>query len=118
MCCALQEQALHKKDKQKMQVQMSALRTMNPKQLGARAFREEYDKVIAENASLKTAAAGNEEVWMAVHHAWVLARIVTQDGVENHVSMLRRQSAGHQSNFISSHSSARRVCCGLLKDTR
>ena len=42
---------------------------VNPTKQPARAFRAEYEKALAENASLKAAAAGKEEVWMLVQPA-------------------------------------------------
>ena len=68
----VQAQANHKKDRDQIRIQLNALRIINPAKQNARIFRDEYDKALTENASLKTAAAGNEEVRGPVHSIWVL----------------------------------------------
>lgn len=51
-------------DQQRKQANLAKrqLVIINPQRENPRDFRNEYERILSENASLKTAAAGNQEV--------------------------------------------------------
>ena len=64
-CCAFQLQATYKRDSTQLKLHRQHLGILNPKRGNPRELRDEYERALAENASLKTAAAaGSEEVQM------------------------------------------------------
>lgn len=88
---AMQVQAISKKDREQIRIQMNALKVLNPLKQNARVLRAEFDRALAENASLKTAAAGNDEVRL----------LIQQASDAGHMSLLHAQAPtiGHQSTI-------------------
>ena len=69
-------QAMHDKDSTQLKLHKKHLGIINPQRIKPHDFRNEYERALAENASLKTAAAGNEEVQMPVQPAELMPMLL------------------------------------------
>lgn len=65
----MQVQASYKRESAQLKIHKTHLGILNPSRQAPRLLRNEYEQALAENASLKTAAAGKEEVLMLVQLA-------------------------------------------------
>ena len=61
-CCLVQVQADYARDGDQLRIARSYLKIINPGRQKPQIFRSEYEKILKEHASLKTAVAGSKEV--------------------------------------------------------
>ena len=113
-CCAMQLQAENNLNCQQLKIAKNHLSIINPagSKKAPRAFRDEYERVMKENAALKATAQGSQEVHHLVEALMCsLATAMQYEGTRS--LLLCGLSAGH--NHVAALTGAV-GCSSLLVD--